>query len=127
MVETDSAATFEDLRLVSAEGYLHGYYLPTKQILECLEKCSEPQRNDLSRSLMERIESVGFRAITYDWRLRPFVEAQLEEFIETRNLKQFSWDLSINVARDIGRVDEIVERTGDLDALLVVFPSVFKI
>jgi len=95
--------------------------------LECLKECSQSQQEELSKTLMERIDSGGFAAVTYDWRLRPFVEAQLAEFIEARNLKQFSWDLSINVARDIGRAAEIVERTNDLDALLVIFPSVFKI
>ncbi len=126
LVETDSNAVFGSISSISAAGYVHGYYLPTKQILQCLAACNEDEQGDLSRTLIERIKLGHFSAITYDWRLKEFVRNWLDDFIKEKNLKQFSWDTSINVSEDISQTDEIAARVRNLDALLVVFPSIFK-
>ena len=127
MVETDSDATFEGIEQISAAGYKHGYYLPTNEILDCMANCSEEQKAALARKLEDRVIKGKFDAVTYDWRLRPFVTARLGAMIEQRGLEQFSWDMSIVTSRDISRVDEVGQRTEGLDGLLITFPSVFRI
>ena len=127
LVETDSNAVFSSISSISAAGYVHGYYLPTKQILQCLAACNQDEQGSLARALMERIELGKFSAITYDWRLKDFVRNWLVDFIKEKKLKQFSWDMSINVSGEISQTDEIVDRVKNLDALLVVFPSIFKL
>ena len=67
-------------RLFSDAGYELAYYLPTGKVLEVISESSvgDPQRKELARELMRRINTMQPKAISFDLRLYPFVKSYLE-------------------------------------------------
>lgn len=129
LVETGSDAVFPETRDLAKAGYTHGYYLPTEAVLECLKKCDEAGTRKLALQIQRTVEDGGYSAITFDWRLRSFVAGRLRDWIESRSLTMYSWDMSINAAGATDAKAHILQRFSELDlaALLVTFPSHFGI
>ncbi len=128
LVETPSDATFPEIAAVSRHGFLHGYYLPTKRALDALQSGPHAIAR-LGAEVRAILEGRNYGAVTYDARLQPFVDRQLDPFLRQRKLRRFSWDPTINS----GDPDTLPERlsqittTRGLDALLINFPSRFKV
>jgi heptose-I-phosphate ethanolaminephosphotransferase len=129
LVETGPDAVFPEVRRVSEAGFRHGYYLPTEAIAACMKACDETRARDLARTLRRTVEEGGFAALTFEWRLKPFVERWLLQWAKERGLGLYSWDLSINVSQDAGAPAAIEQRfrAMPLEALLVTFPSPFRL
>lgn len=128
LVETPSGATFAGIEAVSRQGFLHGYYLPTERALKALQQ-GPGATAPLGAEIRTTVERGGYGAVTYDARLQPFVDQQLSGFLEQRNLRRFSWDMRIDSAdptTSAARLSEMT-RTRGLDALLISFPSRFRI
>jgi len=129
LVETASDATFPGIDLVSTAGFKHGYYLPTEEILEALTQNNTQQLSILAERIERTIAAGSFDAITFDWRLQPFVRSWLAATVRRHELSKYIWDLDLNLPQNEDVPAEIRKRfdEDDVAALLVVFPSVFKI
>ncbi len=128
LVETSSSATFEQIRSVSEAGFTHGYYLPTSAIVNCLRDCSRSELEAKAAELNTILAAGKFDAVTYDWRLREFVAKYLNGTIKRLDLRQFAWDLSINISDDRNAASLVNERleSDEIDGLLVTFPNKFR-
>jgi heptose-I-phosphate ethanolaminephosphotransferase len=129
LVETGAHLLSPASGQVSERGFEHAYYLPTDEVLGCLEECGRRGRDELAARLSARIRSGGFTALTFDWRLAPFVEEELAAVIAERQLRLFSWDLGIGLNDRPTATEEVLDRFRrfDLSGLLVPFPSAFRI
>lgn len=128
LVETDSDATSPVLALISKAGFRHGYYLPIDRIQEAMRK-GGPAPDRVANEVKQVLLRGRFDAITYDASLHPFVQAKLDSFLREHGLRRYSWDTSIdsgNAQSNPAAVAAIV-RDRSLDALLVRFPSDFRI
>jgi hypothetical protein len=127
LVETPSEATFSEIAAVSRYGFLHGYYLPTERGLEALQ--SGPQMlARLGADVRAVIERGNYGAVTYDARLQPFVDQQLDGFLQRRTLRRFAWDPRISSGdpnTSAAKLSQVI-RSSRLDALLIAFPSRFR-
>jgi len=98
-----------------------------------LEACLAGEAPDCVESLEARVEEsagiVGATAVTYDWRIRSFVEGRLDAWLERRGLDQYAWDTDLLITAGPEAQAAIEERLdrGGLVALLVEFPSAFWI
>ena len=128
LVETGSEDVFPGTRALSDAGYLHSYYLPTREIMTCQRNCDEAGRRQLAARLRSVVEEGGYRAISFDWGTQGFVDAYLAKWARERGLQFFSWDISIDIAGNVNAPSRIEERLSrmDLSALLVTFPSQFR-
>jgi glucan phosphoethanolaminetransferase (alkaline phosphatase superfamily) len=129
LVETSSEATFDGVAEISRAGFEHGYYLPTDEIVAVLESHRDAEAHALARRIEKDLRAGQFTAITFDWSCQPFVERWLASLVHERDLHLYSRDLSLDVSASLEAPAEIRLRLADLrlKALLVVFPSVFKI
>lgn len=129
LVETGSDAVFDATNALSQAGYVHAYYLPTDSILNCIKKCDDTGAHKLAAELQRTVERGGYSGITFDWRLNSFVKARMLDWASAHNLRMFSWDMSIDIANGRDPKTGIDKRFSELDmeALLVTFPSQFKI
>lgn len=129
LVETGSDAVFQEIGLISAAGYSHGYYLPTDSILDCMRTCDEAGASTLSLTIKSAVEAGRYSAMTFDWRVHSFIERWLLDWSKERKLHLYSWDMSINVASDADLASEIHRHFSEIDlsALLVTFPTQFGI
>ncbi|GAA4709344.1 hypothetical protein H9L13_01050 [Sphingomonas lutea] len=128
LVETPSDATFPEIVSVSGSGFRHGFYLPTERIAAALGQ--GPQATDrLGAELRATIDRGRFGAVTYDARLQPFVDRELDRFLTARKIHRFSWDIGINSGDPLTRAGTLSRtvRERKLDALLIVFPSRYRV
>jgi len=129
LVETASEATFPRLEAIAEAGFEHGYYLPTESVLGCPADDAEGCLDRLAESVRSAAITSGATALTFDWRLKPFVDSRLAAWIERQGLKQYAWDTHLTISAGPETWAEIRERLldGRLAALLVGFPSAFRI
>jgi hypothetical protein len=128
LVETPSEANFPRIASVSRDGFLHGLYLPTDRTLQAL-KAGPDATAGLGAELRRTLEQRGYGAITYDARLQPFVDVELDAFLNRRKLRRFSWDQRIDSSDPDtdpnGLSRKVKERR--LTGLLISFPSRYRV
>ena len=128
LVETDSSATFPELAVISRAGFVHGYYLPTDEMLAAIKQ-GPAAMNRLAAEVKRVILRGRFDAVTYDAETHPFVQATLDRFLTEHDIRRYSWDTRIDSGdadSDPAAVARMV-RERRLGALLIRFPSDFWI
>ena len=128
LVETDSSATFPELAVISRAGFVHGYYLPTDEMLAAIKQ-GPAAMNRLAAEVKRVILRGRFDAVTYDAETLPFVQATLDRFLTEHDIRRYSWDTRIDSGdadSDPAAVARMV-RERRLEALLIRFPSDFWI
>lgn len=128
LVETDPSATSPQLAAISSAGFVHGYYLPTGEMLEAMKQ-GPAAMNRLAKRVKLTVLRGRFDAITYDASAHPFVQATLDAFLTQHKVRRYSWDTSIDSGRaktDPAAVARMV-RDRRLEGLLIRFPSDFWI
>lgn len=128
LIETGSDDVFPGTNALNEAGYLHSYYLPTREIMACQRSCDEAGRQQLAAKLRSVVEQGGYGALSFDWGTQGFVDAYLAQWARKHHLKFFSWDMSIDIARNVNAPSRIEERFSrmDLSSLLITFPSQFR-
>lgn len=128
MVETPSSAVFDGIAAVSDARFVHGYYLPTERGLAAIEQGPHAMAR-FGADVRATLARGRFDAVTYDARMQPFVDQQLDAFLQQRQLRRFSWDMRINSGDPLTRAGQLsrIVRPHKLDALLISFPSRYRV
>lgn len=93
VVETASHAVFPELAEFGRRGWRHAYYLPHEQIERCLSAASTSECDHTANEILARVNEIGATAVSYDFRLREFVEAYEAAFA---GFDRLSWQLDFS-------------------------------
>jgi hypothetical protein len=113
--------------LLRKAGFRSSYYLPTRVVTQAAASGAALDCRDAPQ--IQRVVDAGrFAAISYDWRGRRWVERCLGEFVRTRKLQSYTWDLApvLSEASALQALDaERLRRYSGMAAVLLPFHSLF--
>jgi len=79
----------------SAAGWHISYYLETKKIVKLLDRKNDKDMNELAKSIAMQTKVQGLSAISFDYRLYPFVKKYLEPLITKNIIYHISYTLAL--------------------------------
>jgi len=82
---------------VNDAGWRSSYYLPTAAIREALDADDPMGSKKLADELLQTVARGAFGAVSYDARIRPFVDEFLREALQELKLSEATWDLDTSI------------------------------
>lgn len=92
----ESTTTMDEFKVFAQAGYYTSYYLPTRKIIDLLKKKEYKAMQNLAWSIAEQSRRQQVKAVSFDYRLYPFVKDHLEPLLPDTVLYH-TWDLSIKL------------------------------
>lgn len=112
---------------VNDGGWRSSYYLPTAAIREALDADDPMRSKKLADELLQTVARGAFGAVSYDARIRPFVDEFLREALQELKLSESTWDSDTSIhLEDITPLERHMQDRFT-DVVLVNFDSPFDL